>query len=172
MPSLTMVGIRTRATRVRITHCRDNRKRYTPRPYLPVAGCRRAGGGSYLVDDARPALRAGAVRAAVPVPLGFDALADDLHTAVLAHGCHAVDRAREAVEDVHRALRVHLEGHSVVVATYFTGRHAPQGEPRAAVPASGRRASRAAITRPRAPRSRAAGRRPLRPPPVCRTAGP
>ncbi len=29
-PSSTITGMRTRATRVRITHCRDNRKRYTP----------------------------------------------------------------------------------------------------------------------------------------------
>src|SRR4051794_14113895 len=134
MPSLIIVGMRRRATSVRITHCRDRRKRYTPRPYNSVVGCIAVGAASYrsasdLVDDARLSLRAGAVGAAVPVALDLDALADDLHTAVLAEGSHAVDRAGEAVEDVHRALRVHLEGHSVVVAADFTCRHAPQGGP-------------------------------------------
>src|SRR5690349_19327544 len=129
MPSLIIVGMSSRATSVRITHCRVNRKRYTPRPYNSVVGRTHAGGGSHLVDDPRLAGLAGAVGTAVPLVPDLDALPDDLHPAVLADGGHAMDRTGEAVEHMDSALCVHLEGHSVVIAANFTFRHAPQGEP-------------------------------------------
>src|SRR5690606_26138931 len=55
----------------------------------------------------------------------FGAVAHDAAPAVLADRRHLGDRALEAVEDVHRPLAVNLEGHVVVVATYFAGRHGP-----------------------------------------------
>src|SRR5689334_24501844 len=100
MPSRIIVGMRSRATSVRITHCRDNRKRYTPRRYLPGRGVPWAGGallsgrgGSDPVHDAGLPFRAGAVRTAEPVALDLHTLPDDLHTTVLADRCHPVDRA-------------------------------------------------------------------------------
>src|SRR5689334_24139873 len=92
-------------------------------------GCIQAGTGSHPVDDARLSVGPGAVRAAEPLAVGLHALADDLHPAVLADGGHAVDRTGEAVEHMHSALCVDLEGHSVVIAADFTFRHAPQSEP-------------------------------------------
>src|SRR5688500_7746948 len=138
MPSLIIVGMRRRATSVRITHCRDNRKRYTPltlpRMNRPsVRGYRRgrtsAKGASHFVDDPHLPLRAGAVRPAEPLASDLDSLADDLDATVLADGCHTVDGAGETVEDVYRALRMHLEGHPVVVSADLATCHAPQGGP-------------------------------------------
>jgi hypothetical protein len=48
---------------------------------------------------------------------------DDLAAAVAADGCHLVDGALEAVEDVVLAGGDDLEGEMIVVAAHFAFRH-------------------------------------------------
>jgi hypothetical protein len=79
-----------------------------------------------VVDDPGAALGLGAVAAAVPAAVDLHAVADDLHPAVLADRGHPVDGALEAVEDVHRALGVHLEAHRIVVSANLTSGHEAQ----------------------------------------------
>src|SRR5437879_1692832 len=84
----------------------------------------------------------GAVRAAEELAVDLDAVADDLAAAVLAHRCHVVDGALEAVEGVVRAGGDDFEGLVVVVATDLTARHrAPPGSTSGCGAASRRHAS-------------------------------
>src|SRR5262245_47598255 len=91
-----------------------------------MSGGRRHRSGSVAdLDD--PALVC-AVRAAEETAAGFDAVADDLAAAVLAHRRHGVDGALEAVEGVGHLIHDHLEGLVVVVPADFTPSHgASQG---------------------------------------------
>src|SRR3954453_10345064 len=61
--------------------------------------------------------------AAVDPAPRLQAMPDDLAPTVRTSGRHQMDRTLETVEHVHRALRVNLEGHLVVVATHLALRH-------------------------------------------------
>lgn len=65
----------------------------------------------------------GAVGATEEPALGLQAVTDDLAAAVVADRSHPLDGALEAVEDVHGALGVHLEGHLVLVGADFALSH-------------------------------------------------
>lgn len=56
------------------------------------------GHASNPVNDASLTFRAGTVPSAVPMPISFDTLPDDLHTAVLADRRHTVDSAGERIK--------------------------------------------------------------------------
>src|SRR5918994_144173 len=75
------------------------------------------------VDRGGDALVLGAVRAAEEPAIRLDAVADDLHAAVLAHRGQRVDRALERVEGVALAVPGDLECLVVLVAAHLTGRH-------------------------------------------------
>lgn len=83
-------------------------------------------GGTDLVHDTYLALRAGTVRAAVPVAIHLDTLADDLHPAVLTDGRHAMDRTSERVENVTCPVSgLDSERQLVVIPTHFATCHEP-----------------------------------------------
>jgi hypothetical protein len=80
-------------------------------------------GGSDSVPQPGSTCGRSTVRAAEECPVGLNTVTDDLAAAVFAHWGHPVDRTLEAVENVHDALGVHLEGQVLVVPAYLTHRH-------------------------------------------------
>src|SRR5438093_81533 len=80
--------------------------------------------------------RAGAVRAAVEVPVDLDAVTDDRARAVLADRRQLLDRALEAVEHVPVPGRRHFERLVVVVPAHFADAHV--GTPLLSCPALSR----------------------------------
>src|SRR5262245_34207779 len=91
----------------------------------------RSASSAHAVLRPDDAARLRAVRAAIVVTSGLDAVAHDLAVAVLALGRQGVDRALKAVEDVPAAGQDDLESLVVVVPANVTDRHAgpPDGVP-------------------------------------------
>jgi hypothetical protein len=75
--------------------------------------------GSNRIDSDRT----GTGRAAEVVRSGFDAMADDLAPAVLAHRSESVNGAFEAVEDVPLFPHPDFKGLVIVIAAHFTLGH-------------------------------------------------
>jgi hypothetical protein len=80
-------------------------------------------GGPRVINHLGYAPLAGAVDTAEEGALRFDAVADDPAPAVVADRRQLLDRALEAVEDVPRASRDHLERQVVVVPAHLALRH-------------------------------------------------
>jgi hypothetical protein len=78
---------------------------------------------SGTVRDARYALLPGAMRAAVERLVCLDPVPHDLASAVIAHGCQAMDGTLEAVEGVGMTRGDDLKGEVVLVAADFAGGH-------------------------------------------------
>lgn len=75
------------------------------------------------ISRAFDALVLGAVRTAVKLSVGFDAMPDDAALAMIAAGCHCMNSALEAVEGHFARALNDLEGLVVIVSADVTSGH-------------------------------------------------